>query len=93
MYEQAVWSLLLREDNRVVMIIFGPKRKRKAITGEWRKLCSEELHYFYSSSNITGIIKIRIRWADVAHMRKIRNAYKVLIIKCEGKRHFGRTRH
>jgi hypothetical protein len=31
--------------------IFGPKRDE--VTGEWRKIHSEELHIFYSSPNIT----------------------------------------
>jgi hypothetical protein len=57
-YEQSAWSLIVREekrlrvfDHRVVRRIFGPKRKRKAVTGDWRKLCSEQLHYFHSSPN------------------------------------------
>jgi hypothetical protein len=32
------------------MRIFGPKRDE--VTGEWRKLHSEELHKLYSSPNI-----------------------------------------
>jgi hypothetical protein len=43
------WSLLLREEhrlrvfeNRVLRRIFGPKWNE--VTGEWRKLHSEELH-------------------------------------------------
>jgi hypothetical protein len=37
-------------ENRVLMTIFGPKRDE--VTGEWRKMHNEELHNFYSSSNI-----------------------------------------
>jgi hypothetical protein len=51
------WSLTLREElrlrvfeNRVLRIIFGPKRDE--VTGEWRKLHSGELHILYSSPNI-----------------------------------------
>jgi hypothetical protein len=32
-------------ENRVLRIIFGPKRDD--VTGEWRKLHSEELHNLY----------------------------------------------
>jgi hypothetical protein len=34
-------------ENRVLRRIFGPKRDE--VTGEWRKLYSEKLHYLYSS--------------------------------------------
>jgi hypothetical protein len=37
--------------------IFGPKRGE--VTGEWRKLHSEELHDLYSSPNIVLVIKSR----------------------------------
>jgi hypothetical protein len=33
-------------ENRVLRIIFGPKRDE--VTGEWRKLHNEELHNLYS---------------------------------------------
>jgi hypothetical protein len=36
-------------ENRVLKIIFGPKRD--AVTVEWRKLHNEELHNLYSSPN------------------------------------------
>ena len=67
-------SLTLREEhrlrvfeNRVLMRIFGPKRDE--VTGEWRKLHSEELNDLYSSANIVLVIKLRrMRWAGhVAH--------------------------
>jgi hypothetical protein len=58
------WSLTLREghrlrvfENRVLRRIFGPKRDK--VTGEWRKLHSEELRDLYSSSSIIRIIKSR----------------------------------
>jgi hypothetical protein len=38
-------------ENRVLMRIFGPKMDE--VTGEWRKLHSEEHHNLYSSQNIT----------------------------------------
>jgi hypothetical protein len=55
-------------ENRVLRRIFGPKRDE--ITGEWRKLHSEELHNLYSSPNIIRQIKTRrMRWAGhVARM-------------------------
>jgi hypothetical protein len=51
--------LTLREEHRlrvfekrVLRRIFGPKRNE--VTGEWRKLHSEELHNLYLSANIIG---------------------------------------
>jgi hypothetical protein len=58
-------SLILREElswrvleNRVLRRIFGPKRDE--VTREWRKL-HEELNGLYSSPNIVGVIKWRMR--------------------------------
>jgi hypothetical protein len=49
LYGSETWSLTLREEhrlrvfeNRVMGRVFGPKRDE--VTGEWRKLHSEELH-------------------------------------------------
>jgi len=48
--------------NRVLRIIFGPKRDK--VRDEWRKLHNEELHDLYCSTNIVRVIKSRImRWA------------------------------
>jgi hypothetical protein len=71
--------------------IFGPKRDEE--TGEWRKLHNEELRDLYSSPNIIRIIKSRrMRWAGhVARMGK-KNAYRLLLVKPEGKRPLGRPR-
>jgi hypothetical protein len=51
------WSLTLREEhrlrvfeNRLLRIIFGPKRDE--LTEVWRKLHNEGLHNFYSSPSI-----------------------------------------
>jgi hypothetical protein len=65
------------------------------VTGEWRKLHSEELHNLYSSPDIIRQIKSRqIRWAGhVARMGEDRKVYKVLVGKPEGKRPLGRPRH
>jgi hypothetical protein len=56
------WPLTLREEhrlrvfeNRLLRRIFGPKRDE--VTGDWRKLHNEELHYLYSSPNIIRMIK------------------------------------
>jgi hypothetical protein len=49
--------------------IFGPKRDE--VTGESRKLYNENLNNLYSSPNIVGVIKSRMRWAEhVARMGK-----------------------
>jgi hypothetical protein len=65
------------------------------VTGEWRKLHSEELHNLYSSPDIIRQIKSRqIRWAGhVARMGEDRKVYKVLVGKPEGNRPLGRPRH
>jgi hypothetical protein len=48
--------------------MFGPKRDE--VTGEWRKLHSEELHNLYSSPNIIRqIIARRMRW--VGHVARM----------------------
>jgi hypothetical protein len=45
----------------MLRIVFGSKRDK--VTGEWRKLHNEELHYLYSSPNIVRVIKSRrVRW-------------------------------
>jgi hypothetical protein len=67
-------SVSLTEERRLevfenrVLRIFGPKRDE--VTGEWRKVHNEELHYLYSSPNIMRVIKSgRIRWTrHVARM-------------------------
>jgi hypothetical protein len=79
-------------ENRVLTRIFGPQRDE--VTGEWRKLHSEELHILYSSLNIIRQVKSRrMRWAGhVACMGEERNVYRVLMGKPEGKRPLGRPR-
>jgi len=60
--------------------------------GGWRSLHDDELHNMYASTNIIRLIKPRkMRWAGhVARIGAIRNAYKVLVGKSEGKRLLGR---
>ena len=61
-------------------------------TKEWRSSHTEELQYFYSSPNNVRVIKSgRIRWAEyVARMGEWRGAYRVLVVRPEGKRPLGR---
>jgi hypothetical protein len=44
-------------ENRVLRRIFGSKRDK--VTGDWRKLHTEELHNVYSSPSIIRMIKSR----------------------------------
>jgi hypothetical protein len=59
-----LYSYTLREkrrfrafENRVLRRIFGLKRDE--VTGEWRKLHTDELNDLYSSPNIFRVIKSR----------------------------------
>jgi hypothetical protein len=63
LYGCETWSLTLREEhrlrvfeNRVLRVIFGPKREED---GSWRKLHNAELHNLHSSPNIVRMIKSR----------------------------------
>jgi hypothetical protein len=64
------------------------KKKREDVAGGWRRLYNEERHNLYASSNIIRVIKSRkMRGVGyVTHMRQLRNAYKILVGKPEGKR-------
>jgi hypothetical protein len=84
LYGCETWSLKLREEhrlrvfeNRVLRRIFRPKRDE--VTGEWRKLHSEELHNLYSSPDIIRQVKSRRmrRAGHVARMGEGRKVYKV----------------
>jgi hypothetical protein len=72
--------------------IFGSKRDK--VTGEWRKLHTEELNDFYSSPNIVRVIKSRrMKWAGhVARVRERRSVYRVLVRKPARKRPLGIAR-
>jgi hypothetical protein len=99
LYGCETWSLTLREEHRlrvfekrVLRRIFGPKRDE--VTGEWRKLPSEELHTFHSSPDIIRQMESRrMRWAGyVARMGDEGKLYEVLVGNPEGKRPLGRPR-
>jgi len=77
----------------VLRRIFGPKRDE--VTGEWRRLHNEELNDLYSSPNIVLVIKSRrMRWAGhVVRMGEVREVYRLLVGKLEGRRLLGRPRH
>jgi hypothetical protein len=77
-------------ENRVLRGIFGPKRDE--LRGGRSKVHNEEPHNLYSSPNIMSMIKSRrMRWAGhVVRIREMRNAYKILAAKPEGKRELGR---
>jgi hypothetical protein len=79
-------------ENRVLRRMFGAKTNE--VTGEWIILHNEELRDLYSSPSIIRIIKSqRMRWAGhVARMGEKRNAYRLLVVKPEGKRPLGRLR-
>jgi hypothetical protein len=55
-------------ENRVLRIIFGPKRDE--VTREWRKVHTEEINDLYTSPNIGRVIKSRrMIWPGlVVHM-------------------------
>jgi hypothetical protein len=73
--------------------IFRPKRVK--VPGELIKLQNEELRDLYSSPTIIRIIKLRrIRWAGhVTRIRATRTAYRLLVVKREGKRILGKPIH
>jgi hypothetical protein len=81
LYGCETWYLTLREghglkvfENRFLRRIFGQKKDK--VRGEWRKLCSEELHNLYSSPNtIRQNNSRRMRWAG--HVVRIGEKRKV----------------
>jgi hypothetical protein len=93
------WWLSLRKEcwlrvfeNRVLQILFGPKRDK--LTGEWRRLHNERLYALYTSPSIIRVIKSRITtWAGhVARTKNRRGTYRVLVGIPEGKRPTRRPR-
>jgi hypothetical protein len=80
-------------ENRVLSKIFGPEREE--VGGGRGKSHKEELKKLYASPNIIRVTKSRsVRLArHIARMGEMRNVYKTLVIKPEGKRSLGRLRH
>jgi hypothetical protein len=68
------WLIASTYIKYINLSIFGSnyRPKRDEVTGEWRKLHNEELHYLYSLPNIVRMVKSRrMRWAGhVARMRE-----------------------
>jgi hypothetical protein len=69
------WSVTLTEGHKLK--VFGNwvlrkifESKRDEVTGNWRKLHSEELHDLQCSPNITWVIKSRKEW-DGRGMRNV----------------------
>jgi len=67
LYGRETCSLIVRKEqrlkvfkNRVLRIIFGPKREE--VVGSWRRLHNEELQNLYASSNVIRMIKSKMRW-------------------------------
>jgi hypothetical protein len=79
-------------DNRVLRRIFGLRRDE--VTGEWRKLHNEGINDLYCLPNIIQVIQARrMRWARlVACMGNRRGAYRILVVKPEGKKPLVRPR-
>jgi hypothetical protein len=76
-------------ENRVLGRISGPKRDE--VTGEWIKLHNEEIDDLYCIVRV--INREKMRWAGhVARMGERRGVYRVLVVKPEGKRLFGKPR-
>jgi len=77
--EQGYLRMVLRR-------IFGPKGESGGRL--------EKLHNLYTSPNIIRAFKSRrMRWVGyVAHMIEMRNVYKILVRKPEGKRPHGSSR-
>jgi hypothetical protein len=65
------------------------------VMGGWRMLHREELHNFYTSPNIIGVIKSRRmrQEGQVACVGEMRNRYKILVGKSKGKKPLGRPMH
>jgi hypothetical protein len=82
----------LREEHRLG--VFEKRVLRRIsdeVTGGWRRMHNDELHNFYSLSNIIRMIKTRrMEWAGyLARMGIKRNALRILVGKPEVKRPLG----
>jgi hypothetical protein len=77
--------------NRVLKILFGPKREE--VARYRRRLRNEELHNLYISQNIVRLIKSgRMRWErHVEVVGEMRNGNKIMVGKLDEKRPLGKT--
>jgi hypothetical protein len=71
-------------ENKVLRRIFGPKREE--VAGVWRRPRNEEQRNSCASLNASEMDGL------VARMGEMRNVYKILVEKSEGKRPLGRPR-
>jgi hypothetical protein len=64
------------------------------VTGGWRELHKEGLHGLYSLPSVINVMESRrMRWVEhEAHTGQMRNAYRTLVEKYEGKRPLSRPR-
>jgi hypothetical protein len=71
--------------NRVLRGIFGSMGEK--LIGGWRKMRNEELHNFYSSTNIIEMMRPkRMKRAEhVESMREKKNLYRILVWTSEEK--------
>jgi hypothetical protein len=83
LYGHKIWCLTLKEgyrlrifENRVLKKIFGPKREE--VTGDWRKLYSEELHGLYSRQIFTRFTMILTILAPIKAQRSLLYQLKAL---------------
>jgi hypothetical protein len=79
-------------ENRVLSGTFKPKREE--VVGGWRRLHNKEFHDLYASPYIIRVIisrRMRLE-GHVARMGKMRNSYKILVVKPDGKGPHGRPR-
>jgi hypothetical protein len=64
------------------------------VTGEWANFCNEELHNLHTAPDVIKVIvSRRMRCAGhTARMGDMRNAYKLLVGKAEGRTPLDRRR-
>jgi CelD/BcsL family acetyltransferase involved in cellulose biosynthesis len=68
-------------------------REIEEVTGDWRRLHSEELHGLYLSPNFIQMIKsVRMRWTVHVARKGREGAYTILVWKSHGRRPIGRSR-
>jgi hypothetical protein len=74
-------------ENRVPRRIF--ESKEEEVTGDWRRLHSEEFYNLHASQNIIRVMTLRSmkRLGHAARWAEMRNIYKILVEKPEGRDH------